>query len=391
MASSAPVPPGAPPVGEGLPGWAKALQVVALLYLFLVGVKGLGTGFQLLGRDAVESVFMATTNPFVGLMVGILATTLIQSSSVSTAMIVGLVAAPENPLPLMNAVPMIMGANIGTTVTNTIVSLAHMGRRVEFVRAFSVATCHDFFNYLAVLILLPIELFTGAISRTAVYLASRVGGFGGIEYSSPVDRGVSLGLRPFRLLAEAVFPQGIGTGILLLLLCAVLIYLTLMGIVRVMRSAMETRMEQFVTRSLGRSMLLSVVVGAIATIMVQSSSITTSLLVPLAGAGLLRIEQAFPVTVGANIGTTITALLASLAASGPNAQAGLTIALVHLLFNLLGAGLVLPFARMRAIPIRAARSLAAVAARSRMWALGYVFFLFYGLPGLLALANRTLW
>ena len=106
--------------------------VLLLLFVFLLGVKGLGDGFKLLGRDLLDAFFTATENPFVGLIVGVLATTLVQSSSVSTSMIVGLVAAPETPLPLANAVPMIMGANIGTTVTNTIVALAHMGRREEF-------------------------------------------------------------------------------------------------------------------------------------------------------------------------------------------------------------------------------------------------------------------
>jgi len=366
----------------------RGLLLFGLLFLFLVGVKGLGAGFMLLGRDAVEAVFLATTNPFIGLMIGILATTLIQSSSVSTAMIVGLVAAPENPLPLMNAVPMIMGANIGTTVTNTLVSLAHMGRRVEFVRAFSVATCHDFFNFLAVAILLPLELLTGAISRSAIYLAARTGGLGGIEYSSPVDQAVKVGVAPLQAVSVALFPTGRGSGIVLLAISGVLIYLTLMLIVKVMRSAMESRMERFVTRSLGSSMVLSVAVGIVATVMVQSSSITTSLMVPLAGAGLLTLEQAFPVTVGANLGTTITALLASLAASGPNAQAGLTIALVHLLFNIAGTLIVLPFPRIRALPIAAARALAGVAVRSRVWAIVYVMLLFYGIPAFLAVANR---
>jgi sodium-dependent phosphate cotransporter len=305
-------------------------------------------------------------------------------------MIVGLVAAPDNPLPLMNAVPMIMGANIGTTVTNTIVSLAHMGRRTEFVRAFAVATCHDFFNFFAVAVLLPLELYTGMLARTATYMASRVGGFGGVQYQSPVDSAVKLGLAPIQGFAQNLFPQGPGAGIVLLVLSGVVIYTTLMLIVKVMRSAMESRMERFVTRSLGSSMVLSVLVGAVATVMVQSSSITTSLMVPLAGAGLLTLEHAFPVTVGANLGTTVTALLASLAAAGPNAEAGLTIALVHLLFNVAGALMVLPIARVRALPLAAARSLAQVAARSRGWALAYVLILFYAIPALLAVATRFL-
>ncbi len=125
----------------------RFVTVLLLLFGFLIGVKGLGEGFKLLGGDAVELIFSTTENPFIGLVVGILATTVVQSSSVTTAMIVGLVAAPESPLPLGNAVPMIMGANIGTTVTATVVSLAHMGRREEFERAFPVAVCHDAFNY----------------------------------------------------------------------------------------------------------------------------------------------------------------------------------------------------------------------------------------------------
>ena len=368
----------------------RAAAVLALLFVFLIGVKGLGAGFRLLGRDLVEAFFLATANPFVGLMVGVLATTLVQSSSVSTSMIVGLVAAPEDPLPLMNAVPMIMGANIGTTVTNTIVSLAHMGRRDEFRRAFAVATCHDFFNFITVAVLLPFELLTGYLRRSAAFLAERVGGAGGVEYQSPLEGLIGLGVAPLEALARAMFQAGRGAGVVLLLLSAALIYLTLMLIVRVMRTAMENRMESFVTRALGRSVVLSIAVGAIATVMVQSSSITTSLLVPLAGAGVLTLEQAFPVTVGANLGTTVTALLASLAASGPNAEAGLTIALVHLLFNTTGTFLILPFHAMRQLPLRAATWLAATATRSRRWALVYVLLLFYVLPAALAVVNRVL-
>jgi sodium-dependent phosphate cotransporter len=124
--------------------------------------------------------------------------------------------------------------------------------------------------------------------------------------------------------------------------------------------------------------------------MVQSSSITTSLLVPLAGAGLITLTQAFPITIGANLGTTVTALLAALAVTGPNARWGITIALVHLLFNLSATLVIFPYQRIRNIPLAAARRLAAVAVRSRRWALLYVTILFYGIPALFALLNRLL-
>ncbi|MFQ5550404.1 MAG: Na/Pi symporter, partial [Gemmatimonadales bacterium] len=174
-------------------GWAKAVLVTILLFVFLVGIRGLSTGFKDLGQDLLDAFFQSTENPFIGLMVGILATTMAQSSSVTTSLIVGLVAAPENALPVANAVPMIMGANIGTTVTNTIVSLAHMSRRDEFGRAFAVATCHDFFNYIAVLVLLPIEMATGVLRHTAELLTRNIGGVGGLNYESPLKGAIKLG------------------------------------------------------------------------------------------------------------------------------------------------------------------------------------------------------
>ncbi|MDB4324813.1 Na/Pi symporter [bacterium] len=367
---------------------ARLIAVLALLFVFLVGVKGLGDGFKLLGRDALDAFFAATSNPFIALMVGVLATTLVQSSSVTTAMIVGLVAAPENPLPIANAVPMVMGANIGTTVTNTIVSMAHMGRADEFRRAFSVATCHDFFNFIAVAVLLPLELMTGFLRKSATAVAGLIGDISGATYESPLKSALQTGVKPVKELGGLLFDAERGQGIVIIGVSGLLIFGALMLLVRTLRSMMQTRVEVSLNRALGRSMVLSLLVGAIVTVMVQSSSITTSLLVPLAGAGIITLRQAFPITVGANLGTTITALLASMAVSGENAQAGVIIALVHLGFNLTATLLILPFPKIRMVPILAAEKLADTAVRSRQWAIVYVLLLFYGLPALFAVLFR---
>ena len=376
------------PQSQPAPVLLRVAVVLVLLFAFLLGVKGLGDGFKLLGQDFLAAFFAATENPFVGLIVGLLATTLVQSSSVSTSMIVGLVAAPENPLPLANAIPMVMGANIGTTVTNTVVSLAHMGRPEEFQRAFSVATCHDFFNYLTVLVLLPLELLTGYLRGTTAILASAVQGFGGFEYESPLRVVLAVAMAPVERLGASLLGSQGGQAAFLIVVSAGLIFTALLLLVKVMRSAVQTRVEAFIAGVLGSSALLSMVIGAVVTVMVHSSSITTSLLVPLAGAGLLRLDQAFPVTIGANIGTTVTALLASLAVSGPNAFAGVEIALVHLLFNVSGTVLVYPVRVIRQLPLAAARALAAAAVRSRKLGLLYVLVLFYGLPAALIIVYR---
>jgi solute carrier family 34 (sodium-dependent phosphate cotransporter) len=361
-----------------------ALAVLVLLYLFLVGVNGLGGGFKLLGRDLLDTFFAATANPFVGLMVGILATTLVQSSSVTTALLVGLVAAPLDPLPVANAIPMVMGANIGTTVTNTIASLAHMGWREEFRRAFAVATCHDFFNYLAVVILLPVEIFTGFLGHTATALADAVGGMGGATYESPIKGAIEAGGRPIQQALTALMPTERWAAVATIVVSAALIFTTLLGIVTVMRSAVRSKVETLVARAFENNAIVAMIVGTVATVMVQSSSITTSLLVPLAGAGVLTLAQAFPITLGANIGTTITALLAALAATGPHAEAGLIIALAHLVFNVVAVALIYPIAAVRRIPLRAAQGLANVAVRSRVLAITYVLVLFYLLPAAFA-------
>ncbi len=359
-----------------------------LLFVFLIGVKGLGNGFKLLGSDVLDVFFSATTNPFMGLVIGILATTLVQSSSVSTSMIVGLVAAPESPLPVANAIPMIMGANIGTTVTNSLVSLGHLGRKDEFRRAFSVATCHDFFNFTSVAILLPFELATGFLRRSSSFLSSALGGFEGGGFDSPVRRLISAGFDPIEALAERLAGSGTGHGIAIIVISGVLIFTALYLLVRVMRTAMQTRVELYLSRFLGGAPAVAILIGIVATVIVQSSSITTSLLVPLAGAGLLTTRQAFPITVGANIGTTVTALLASFAVSGANAAAGVQIAIVHLLFNLSATLLIFPVERVRRLPVDAAEGLAAIAVRSPRWALAYVLSLFYAVPAALALLRH---
>lgn len=368
----------------------RAAAVLLLLFVFLVGVNGLGDGFKSLGSGLLDAFFRATENPFMGLMVGVLATTLVQSSSVSTSLIVGLVAAPANPLPLANAIPMVMGANIGTTVTNTLVSMAHMGRRREFERAFAVATCHDFFNFLAVAIFLPLEMATGYLRKSATWLSGMLTGIGGVEYDSPLKGALKATVSPIKAGLDSIFPTEQLSAMALILVSGILIYVALMLLVKTMRSFMQSKVESIVGRGLHTAPLFAILVGILVTVMVQSSSITTSLLVPLAGAGLITLEQAFPITIGANIGTTITAALAALAATGPNARWGITIALVHFLFNLSATLLIYPFPRIRQIPLNAARKLASIAVDSRRWALIYVLVLFYGVPLFFAGLNHLL-
>lgn len=366
------------------PVWRRVLWLVLLLYAFLLGVHGLGEGFKLLGSGALDSFFHATSNPFVGLMVGILATSIVQSSSVTTSLIVGLVAAPENALPLGNAIPMVMGANFGTTVTNTLFALAHVRHKDEFRRAFSVSTCDDFFEILCVLVILPLEIATGFLQKTATYLAESFTSVDGMEYESPLDVALEGGLAPLESLLLMLTESGGIRGIVLIGLSGVVIFGALVTLVKVLRTTMASKVESSISGALGQHPYMAMLIGLIATVAVQSSSITTSLLVPLAGAGIITLQQAFPIVLGANVGTTVTALLAALAATGPNADAGIAVAMVHSLYNLTGILIFFPVPAMRAIPLGIADWIGGVAVESTPKAILYVVLIFYGLPALVA-------
>ena len=148
----------------------KFVLVVVTIYFFLLSIKLLGHSFKLFGKEFAEAMLQTTANPFAGLLIGIVATSLIQSSSTTTSIVVGLVAGGAVTFP--NAIPIIMGANIGTTITNTLVSLGHVGQKAEFKRAFSAGIVHDFYNILAVIVLFPLELYFNILERIAVVTAA---------------------------------------------------------------------------------------------------------------------------------------------------------------------------------------------------------------------------
>lgn len=359
-----------------LPGFLRSAIVVGLIYIFLVGVSSLEAGIKIMGEDTQERIFSAATNPIAALCIGILGTVLVQSSSASTSVIVGLVA--SGAIGVEDAVPMVMGANIGTTVTNTLVSLGHIRQSGEFRRAFAAATVHDFFNILAVIILLPVELVFGLISGIASRISERLVGASGTEWKSPIKAWVK---EPVSLLSdfwEAVGTAGTVQGVLMVVTGLVIILSALTLITKNMRALVADRVERSVNALLSRGGgVVALLLGVVITIAVQSSSITTSILIPLAGAGVITLRNAYPVTLGANVGTTITALLASLAASSPES---LTVALAHTTFNVVAILVLyaLPFARN--VPIRAAERMADIAAERRTVAIVYVTVGFIVLP-----------
>ena len=369
--------------GPQSPGWittcVRIAGVLFFLYLFLVSIKAMGGGLKTYAQNpandaSIHELFAHADNPFVALAVGILLTSIVQSSSFTTSFIIALVAA--GTLDPRHAVPAIMGANIGTSVTNTLVSLAHLRHRREFQAAFAAATVHDIFNYLTVCILLPLELFFGLLSTPARWLASVFnlptnlkigGGFIGTiteplinQYKHFLANGLNLG-------SDAV-------GIILALTGAFFLFFALIMLVRILKGLMLGRLETLFRRFVFSNTGVALIVGIVITVMVQSSSVTTSLIIPIVGAGVLTLRQVFPYMVGANIGTTCTGLLA--AAAAPT-SGSVMLAFVHLLFNLTGASIFVP---LRRIPITLSEKLSRFVARNRYFALLYIAGMFVVMP-----------
>jgi len=359
-----------------IPTLLRASFVFGLIYTFLVGVSSLESGIKVMGADTQESLFSSVSNPVAGLFIGILGTVLVQSSSASTSVIVGLVG--TGALGVGDAVPMVMGANIGTTVTNTLVALAHMRQSDEFKRAFSAATVHDFFNLLAVSILLPIELATKVLSNSAEKISSQLVGSAGSEWKSPIKKWVKEPVGWLKDLGDALGATGNVLGTFLVAIGLVIILIALAFITKNMRKLVADRIEASLNKVLGTGAgTIAMLLGLVITVSVQSSSITTSIMIPLAAAGVVSLRNIYPVTLGANVGTTITALLAALAASRPEA---LTVALVHTLFNVGGIVVLYPMPGVRDIPIRLAENLAKIAVQRRFMAVAYVVVAFIVIP-----------
>jgi sodium-dependent phosphate cotransporter len=349
---------------------------VGCAYLLVTAIGCVHLGFEGIAGDRARQLFRFATHPLLGLVIGAVATALVQSSSTITSLIVGLVA---GGLPVSVAVPMVMGANLGTTLTNTVVSLGYVGDRPSFRRAFAAATVHDCFNLLAILIFFPLEIGCHPLERLSAAIAQRwptvTLPFGESEaLHSMMGGGTTAIAQLIRPISHPYDHWG------LILVGIALMIGAIAGMSRILSGWAAQRASAVVQGSISRSAPVSFGAGLVLTAIVQSSSTTTSLLVPLAGAGVIRLEDAYPFTLGANIGTCTTALLAAIAVSGADSSAAIEIAMVHLLYNSLAVFVIYLTPGLRQLPLIGARQLAALASDRRYWAVVYLGGVFFGLP-----------
>lgn len=338
--------------------------LVLFAFLFFLSIEMMGDGMKASFKDALKSYLDANAADFTELVsfaIGVLGTSLVQSSSTVTSMAV--VLAAEGIVPLIIAVGIVHGANLGTSVTSSLVALVAETRPLTghpirdlktllfdkrlpgFHRAVSTAVVHGMFNLVMVTtILLAFEMPFGLVhalsDATATAIDTRLAAGGALVsalevlspsfYADPIVR-VMLGVLPGWLVVVA--------GFFLLFYC-------LKGFAKAMRRLLLTDDERQDPNALGRRLLGThpldtFVRGLVFTILVQSSSATTSLVVPLAAMGLFSLRQIFPFIMGANVGTTMTALLVAASQVGSAGfHDSMTIAFCHFYLNLLAVILV---------------------------------------------------
>lgn len=335
------------------------------IYLFLFGIKLLEISLAFYSSILSKLFVELCKNPSIGLFVGILFTAIIQSSSATTSMTVGLVA--SSILNIRFAIPIIFGANIGTTITNTLVSFTHITKKDEFNNAFVASIIHDIFNILNVIIFFPLEIKFHILENLSSYLTDLFIRSKGATFKSPLK----IIIEPLCKHFHSLFKN---FNFIPLLLSIIIIFVALTFFVKILRKETSGKMEILIDRYLFHNTSSSFILGLVLTAIIQSSSITTSLIVPIAGAGILSVEKIFPYVLGANIGTTITALLASLVTGKSSA---VQIALTHTIFNVLGTLIFLP---LRFIPISIAKKMGSFLAGKRPLAFLYILLIFFIIP-----------
>jgi sodium-dependent phosphate cotransporter len=198
---------------HSLEDWSLIIGGIVLLmgclYFFLFGLALLGDSAQVMAGCRAGELFNNESNPLSSLMTGILATVLMQSSSTTTGVIVSLVEAKV--LDIEHGIYLVMGANIGTSVTSTIVSLAHIRNVDQLERAFTAGTVHDMFNFMTVAILFPLEIATGYLKAVTGVLVDGAETNREDHWEGPVKKFVSP-LSKRLLISNKKLIQGVANG-----------------------------------------------------------------------------------------------------------------------------------------------------------------------------------
>lgn len=358
-------------------GLYRGIAITFGVFVFLLSISMMGSSIGAISGETSSMIFSAIENPFIGLFIGLLSTALLQSSSTVTSILVAAVAAQV--INLSDAIPIVMGANIGTTLTSTIVSMGYITKSKEFRRAVSAGTIHDFFNIIMVIILFPLELKYHLLENGSKYLSSHIGVGNSIDHTATYSLPTL-----FKSINGWVLEHT--SAIITLLLAIVLIFACIKFISKLLYNILIGKTKKKFETTIFSTTMRSFGWGLLITSVVQSSSLTTSLIVPLVATGKVKLKRAFQFILGANIGTTITALIAALFQS----EAAISIALVHLLFNSIGVSLFLFVPYLFRIPMYLAKQMGIYTLQMRIVGFAYILFMFFLIPFTLISISKSM-
>ncbi|AWW31128.1 Na/Pi cotransporter family protein [Echinicola strongylocentroti] len=356
--------------------WIIAAQMLFALILFMTSIDLLTVSLLNMNNEVANEIFLATNNPFIGLFIGLLMTALIQSSSTVTAMVVAVVASGN--LSITQAVPIVMGANIGTTITSTLVSFTYIMKKSEFRKAISAGVLHDLFNIITVIILLPMEYYFSFMSKIATFFSKAL-----FSMANGVEGDYSYNIIFTRSISNIII-DWIQIPILALVISVILLFLSIKILSTSVYKTFVSNSFKDVSKHIFKFPYRSFAYGIFFTAAVQSSTVTTSLLVPAVATKKISLNKVFPFIIGANIGTTITAAIAAIYKT----EAAIAIAIVHFLFNFIGALIFLPFPGLRNIPVKLAIYFGKNAAKQKVIGIAYILLTFFVIPFILIYLNK---
>jgi solute carrier family 34 (sodium-dependent phosphate cotransporter) len=340
------------------------LYILGALLLFLLALDLLVSSSQHLGGSVAETILLATSNPFAGLFIGLLITAMLQSSSTTTSLVVAFVA--SGAITLESAIPIIMGANVGTTITGMIVSLGFISRKKEFRRAVAAGSYHVFFNLLTVFVLFPLEYYYSFLSSISFRIAQVF--FKPSAAAMPQEAAhSSYGFSHVTDFLQRIVPN----AFILVVLALVMLFGSILIFRRLISDLLKAKSPEVFSRFFFKNQIKSFSWGLLTTAAIRSSTITTSVVVPIVAKRITSLKQAAPFIMGANVGTTITAFIA--ATLNANTAGAISIAIAHFLFNLIGVILFFPIPVLRRLPIELASGLGKLTLQYRL--IGFLFLL----------------
>lgn len=346
--------------------------------LFVFALDLMVSSLQHIGKSAAETIIQATSNPFTALFIGLLITAMIQSSSTTTALVVALVA--SGSITLESAIPIIMGANVGTTITSTIVSLGFINKKKEFRRAAAAGTYDGFFNILIVVILFPLEYYYGFLSGISQWIATYFFN----PAAEPVSNSFSQKWNMFGPIVDQL--ANVIPGFLLAVLSFTLLFVSILVFRKLISGLLLASSPERFSRFFFKNAWKSFFWGTVTTAAIRSSTITTSVVVPIVAQRIVSLRKAAPFILGANIGTTITAFIAAF--FNVNTAGAISIAIAHFLFNMIGILVFYPIPLLRRIPLELANRLGKLTLKYRLAVFVYILMIFFCIPFSLIYLNK---